>query len=79
VFDSDGGFGEATWTKKDNRWIINTTATMPDGRKTSAINILTMLDKNSFTWQSTGRELDGEVLPNIEPIKVVRNVTTDAK
>ena len=79
VFDSDGGFGEATWTKKGNRWIINAVATMPDGRKTSAINIMTMLDKNSFTWQSTGRELDGEILPNIEPIKVVRNVASDAK
>ena len=54
VFDSDGGFGEATWTKKDKRWIINAVATLPDGRKTSAINIMTMLDDNSFTWQSTG-------------------------
>ena len=78
VFDSDGGFGEATWTKKGNRWIINAAATMPDGRKTSAINILNVLDKNSFTWHK-GRELDGEILPNIEPIKVVRNAKTDSK
>jgi uncharacterized protein (TIGR02246 family) len=76
VFDSDGGFGEATWTKKDKRWIIHAAATLPDGRKTSAINILTILDNNSFTWQSTGRELDGEILPNIEPVKVVRGETT---
>jgi uncharacterized protein (TIGR02246 family) len=76
VFDSDGGFGEATWTKKDNRWIIHAAATLPDGRKTSAINILTVLDNNSFTWQSTGRELDGEILPGIEPVKVVRGETT---
>jgi uncharacterized protein (TIGR02246 family) len=79
VFDSDGGFGEATWTKKGNRWIINAAATMPDGRKTSAINALTMLDKNSFNWQSAGRELDGEILPNIEPIKVVRSAKSDSK
>jgi hypothetical protein len=52
---------------------------MPDGRKTSAINVLTMLDKNTFNWQSTGRELDGEILPNIEPIKVVRNAKSDSK
>jgi uncharacterized protein (TIGR02246 family) len=79
VFDSDGGFGEATWTKKGNRWIINAAATMPDGRKTSAINIMNVVDKNSFTWQSTGRELDGEILPNIEPIKVVRSAKSDSK
>jgi uncharacterized protein (TIGR02246 family) len=75
VFDSDGGFGEATWTKKDNRWVINAAATLPDGRTTSAVNILTVLDNNTFTWQSTGRELDGEILPNVEPVKMVRNVT----
>jgi uncharacterized protein (TIGR02246 family) len=75
VFDSDGGFGEATWTRKDKRWIIHAAATLPDGRKTSAINIMTVLDDKSFTWQSTGRELDGEILPNIEPVKVVRGTS----
>ncbi len=79
VFDSDGGFNEGTWTKKGNRWTIDAVATLPDGRKTSAINIMTVLDKNSITWESTGRELDGEILPNIGPIKVVRNETSDSK
>jgi hypothetical protein len=37
---------------------------------------MTVLDGNSFTWQSTGRELDGEILPNIEPVKVVRGDAT---
>ena len=79
VFDSDGGFGEATWTKKGNRWIIDATAILPDGRKTSAINVMTVLDKNSITWESTGRELDGEILPNIGPIKVVRSESSESK
>jgi hypothetical protein len=79
VFDSDGGFGEATWTKKDKRWIIHAAATLPDGRKTSATNIMTILDDNSFTWQSMGRELDGEILPNIAPVKVVRGETNQSE
>jgi hypothetical protein len=41
------------------------------------VNILTVLDNNTFTWQSTGRELDGEILPNVEPVKMVRNVTPE--
>ena len=64
VFDSDGGFGEGEVDQEDKRWIINAVATLPDGRKTSAINAMTLLDDNSFTWQSSGRELDGEILPN---------------
>ncbi|MCA9140073.1 MAG: SgcJ/EcaC family oxidoreductase [Planctomycetales bacterium] len=73
VFDSDGGFGEATWTKRENRWIVDAAGTLPDGRKTSAVNIMTLDDDTTITWQSTGRELDGEILPNIEPIKLVRS------
>lgn len=76
VFDSDSGFGEATWEKKDNRWIIEAAATLPDGRQTSSMNIMTMEDSDSFTWQSIGRELDGEILPNVEPVKVVRRPDT---
>jgi hypothetical protein len=78
VFDSDGGFGEGTWTKKGNRWLVDANATLPDGRKTSAINVMTVLDKNTITWESTGRDLDGEILPNIGPMKVVRDVPSDS-
>ena len=73
VFDSDGGFGKATWTKKENRWMINASATLPDGRRSSAVKIITVVDDDTITWQSTGRALDGEILPNIDPIKLTRN------
>ncbi len=70
VFDSDGGFGNSTWKKKENRWIINATATLPDGRKSSDIRTITLVDDKTITWQASGRELDGEILPNIDPIKL---------
>ncbi len=77
VFDSDGGFGEATWTKKDNRWVINAASTLPDGRKASAINIMTLLDENTITWQATGRAVGGEILPNIDPIKITKKTAAE--
>ena len=79
VFDSDGGFGEATWEKKGNRLLIEAAATLPDGRKTSAVNIMTVKDDDSFTWQSVGRELDGEILPNIDPVSIVRSKATESQ
>ncbi len=75
VFDSDGGFGEATWKKKDGKWVVNSAATLPDGRRASAVNVMTMVNENSFTWESSGRAVDGEILPNIDPITVVRQTT----
>lgn len=73
VFDSDGGFSEGTWTKKgDNKWIIHQKGVLPDGGKNTATNIVKRLDDDSFTWQSVDREVDGEMLPNIPEVQVVR-------
>lgn len=70
VFDSDGGFGNSTWKKKDNQWIIHATATLPDGRRSSDIRTITLVDDKTITWQASSREMDGEILPNIAPIKI---------
>jgi uncharacterized protein (TIGR02246 family) len=72
VFDSDGAFGEGKWTRKDNRWLIQQVGTLADGRKTSAVNIMTQIDNDSYTWQSVNRQVDGELLPNIEEVQIVR-------
>ena len=72
VFDSDGGFGEGTWSKKENAWYVQSTGTLPDGRKSSSVNIITYVDENTCTWQSVNREAGGELLPNIDEVLVVR-------
>src|SRR6185295_4884509 len=72
VFDSDGGFSEGKWTQKGDRWLIKQTGTTPDGDKTSAVNIIKRVDDNSFTWQSVERTENGDILPNVEEVLVVR-------
>jgi uncharacterized protein (TIGR02246 family) len=72
VFDSDGGFGEGTWTKKGNRWSINQRGVLPDGGKTSSVNIFTYLDDNTCTLQSVNRTVDGELLPNIDEVTITK-------
>lgn len=70
AFDSDGGFGQATWKKKGNRWCIQQSGILPDGRKSSAVNIITRLDDNTCTLQSVNRTAGGDLLPNIEEVKI---------
>ena len=72
MFDSEGGFGQAVWSRKGNRWFIKASRTLVGGKKASAVNILTRVDENTLTWQSIGREIDGELLPSIEEVTVVR-------
>jgi len=72
VFDSDGGFGVGLWTRDGERWTIKQLHVLPDGRKASATNVIERIDDNTFTWQSVGRAVDGEILPNIKAITVKR-------
>lgn len=72
TFDSEGGFGSATWTHKGDQWFIQNSSTLADGRKASSLNTLTYVDGNSFRWGSVNREIDGELLPNVEEVTVVR-------
>jgi uncharacterized protein (TIGR02246 family) len=72
VFDSDGGFGEGTWSKKDKSWYIQKTGTLPDGSQSSSVNIITYVDDNTFTLQSINRVAGGQLLPNVDEVVVVR-------
>ena len=72
IFDSDGGFAEGKWSRKGDRWLIQQNGTLPDGSRSSAVNIITRVDDNSFTWQSVNREVGGNILPNVDEVLVVR-------
>jgi hypothetical protein len=72
IFDSDGGFGEGVWSRDGDRWTVNGFQMLHDGSRSSSINVITYVDENTFTWASTGREVGGELLPNVGPVTVVR-------
>ena len=72
VFDSDGGIGEGRWTRDGNQWTVQSTHVLPDGRKAKATRVITRVDDDAFTLKSTDRELDGESLPDVDEVKIVR-------
>ncbi len=72
VFDSDGGFGQGTWQKKGNRWYIEQSGVLPDGRKSTAVSIITYVDDNTCTLQSVNRTVDGELQPNIDEVEITK-------
>ncbi|MGO9566885.1 MAG: YybH family protein [Desulfomonilaceae bacterium] len=72
MFDSEGGFGEGTWSKQGNQWVVKTTSILGTGEKASSTNIYSYVDPNTFTWKSIGREVAGEPKPNIDEVTVVR-------
>jgi uncharacterized protein (TIGR02246 family) len=72
LFESDGGFGEAVWNWDGKHWKLDAAGVEADGGETTATNLLTPLDKDSFTWQSIDRKAGDENLPDIAPVKVIR-------
>jgi uncharacterized protein (TIGR02246 family) len=72
TFDEDGIFGEATWTRDDNRWVIKTELVFPDGKKFAGTNIVTHVGPDAMTWQSKDRTVDGKPIPDIKEVKMKR-------
>lgn len=70
IFDSDGGFGEGTWEKENKSWYATMRFTLGDGRLASSTNIYTPVDDKSYTFASVAREVDGEILPDLDPVTV---------
>ena len=73
VFDSDGAFGVGRWSGGDGRGTVPTLRVLADGRRATATHVFELLDENTVRFRSVGRQVGGELLPNIEPI-VVRKI-----
>ena len=71
-FDPEGGFGSDVWTKDGSNWVTNATATLHEGSDATAVNSITKIDDDHFSWQSTNRTVDGVHLPDAAPVKMVR-------
>ena len=77
TFDSDGGFSHGTWYREGDRWMVKAMGVLPDGRRASALHIMTWKSDDSFSMQSVGREVDGQLQPNIEEFEIVRQQTNE--
>ena len=72
LFDSDGGFGAGRWSGSEGRWTVQNLQILPDGRIGSATNIYERIDDNTVSYRSIGRQVDGTILPDIDPVTIVR-------
>ena len=71
-FDSEGGFGSELWHRDGPRWVLEAHGVRRDGGATEAVNIITPVDADTFTWQSVHRRVRGAELPDTEAVKAVR-------
>jgi uncharacterized protein (TIGR02246 family) len=72
TFDSEGSFGEATWTRDGKKWLQDWSAVMTDGHIHTATHMLTRIDDNAFFFQAVQRALNGDEVDDTPPIRVTR-------
>ncbi len=72
IFDSEGGYGESFWQKEGDSWYADTNFVLSDGRKATAMHIYTKVDDNTYSFSSKNRVIDGEDMPDIGPVQIVR-------
>ena len=72
-FDSEGGHGEALWTRtSETEWVVKAQGVLRDGRPTSATQVHTILNKDSVKTNSVDRIIGGQVAPDVVDVVMVR-------
>lgn len=72
TFNSDGSFGDATWSKNGEDWLIKSSQTLSDGQAASGTFILSRGGDDEMTMQLIGHEVEGEPRPAERSVTVVR-------
>lgn len=72
TFNSDGSFGEATWSRNGEEWFVKTGQVLADGSVVSATQVVTPHNADSFDLQTIGMAIDGAPAESSPPVRVVR-------
>lgn len=71
-FDSEGGFGEGTWARDGDLWIISERGVRPEGLAASSTRILERVGPDQVRWTRLDREIGGEEVPGEEQSVLTR-------
>lgn len=74
IFDSDGGIGTGDWCRDGKGFVIDVKRVTDEGLRSTCRDYLRRQDDGSFTWKSTEIDVDGELLPDSEEIKVEKGI-----
>lgn len=73
-FNANGGFSHGNWTRQGRQWLVNISTVQQDGSTAKGVNVISMSDPNTFSWQTLKSEVDGMPVGDTEPLKVQRVV-----
>ena len=72
LFDSDGGVINGKWTQRGDQWVVSSVAQLSSGVKGSFTSVFRPIADGKYGWQKVNRMVDGNLLPNVDEVIVVR-------
>lgn len=72
TFNSDGSFGDATWSNNGDDWLIKSSQTLAGGDAASGTYVLSKVSKDEVTLKLIGLEIGGEPQPSGPAASLVR-------
>lgn len=79
VFDSAGGYADGLFHRDGDTWVLQASGATADGRMASGANVFTRVDDHRMTWGAFDRIIDGERVPDIEAVTIVRKPPAPAQ
>jgi uncharacterized protein (TIGR02246 family) len=71
-FDSGGGHGRGDWKLLKHGWVVKSQGVMADGAPVASTDIVSKIDKDSFSWQSIKRSVAGRALTDSQRVVLKR-------
>jgi uncharacterized protein (TIGR02246 family) len=72
-FESDGGFGEGTWQRVDDAWVVRSSSTLSSGGTMTMTATIRRVDADTIAWQGTNQRVDGNAIPD-SPVVTMKRV-----
>lgn len=72
TFGADGGNGRGWWVLDGDQWEITAEGVTAGGEVVTATNVVTIVDDDTFRWQSTDRSISGYALEPTDSVRVSR-------
>lgn len=72
TFEPDGSFGESTWTRDGEQWVIQHRGTLANGSDLSVTYRATQIDADTLEIEAKDRLLNGETQPALPAVTLER-------
>jgi uncharacterized protein (TIGR02246 family) len=66
TFDSQGGRSESRWKRDGDRWLVESSKSMPDGKSATSTSIYTPREDGRFSWEVRRASVADEQLPPVQ-------------